>query len=265
MPIQRAFHLQNLTQIEFDALDRIVMRHAYASQNKFGRLFDERVYENDLAMRLRAEGLDVHTQVPVKVTLGSFEKTYYLDLVVNHMLYELKVVATLLAEHKAQALHYAMLHDIRRVKLINFRAAKVQGELHYNPVTDAERYEPRYRTRAWNPQTPGCEKLILQIHNFIADWGTHLDGRLYNEALVHHFGGETGCLQRIRVNHEQTELGSHLIQSHAPDFAFVVTSLFRDQEHHLGHLQRLVKNLGLQALQWINLNRAQIELTTITR
>lgn len=119
MPIHRTIELTDVTDTDFDLIDEAVMRCAFAAQNKFGRLFDERVYENDLAAKLRAEGFDVHTQVPVTVIHGSFEKTYRLDLVVNQMLYELKVLSALLDEHKAQALHYAMLQNIRRVKLIN--------------------------------------------------------------------------------------------------------------------------------------------------
>jgi hypothetical protein len=64
-------------QPEFDERDAIVMRCAYAAQNTLGRLCDERVYENDLALRLSAEGFKaVHTQVPVTVKHDSFEKVY---------------------------------------------------------------------------------------------------------------------------------------------------------------------------------------------
>ena len=69
MPIRCPIVIRNLTQPEFDERDRIVMRCAYAAQNELGRLCDERVYENDLALRLRAEGMPgVHTQVPVTVS-----------------------------------------------------------------------------------------------------------------------------------------------------------------------------------------------------
>ena len=115
MPIERTLQLRSVTDTEFDLIDEAVVRCAYASQNKFGRLFDERIYENDVAARLRAEGFAVHTQVSVTLTHSNFSKTYYLDLIVNEMLYELKVAAALAKEHQAQALHYAMLQDIRRV------------------------------------------------------------------------------------------------------------------------------------------------------
>ena len=79
MPITPSLHLESITDEQFAEIDKAVMRGAYAVHNKFGRLFDERVYENDLASRLRAEGFDVHTQVPVSVTHGSFQKTYFLE------------------------------------------------------------------------------------------------------------------------------------------------------------------------------------------
>ncbi len=104
------------------------MACSYASQNALGRLCDERVYENDVAARLKEHGLkDVHTQVPVTVTQAQFSKTYRLDLVVSGMVYELKAVAGWAPEHDTQAIHYAALLGIDRVKLLNFRPAKVDG------------------------------------------------------------------------------------------------------------------------------------------
>ena len=265
MPIEPALQLRDLSQSAFDALDEVVMRHAYAIQNKFGRLFDERIYENELAKRLRADGFEVHTQVPVKVSHASFEKTYLLDLVVNDMLYELKVVAALMPEHQAQALHYGMLNNSRRVKLINFRSTKVVGELLYNSVSEAERHQPAFMTESFRALTPGCDKIVSHVHSFVADWGTHLSSRLYNEALVHHFGGEPECLLRVPVGAADDSLGTHQIQSHSPEHCFVVTSITRQSREHRRHLQCLLSNLGIQAMQWINFNHSRIEFTTLTK
>ena len=60
MPIIRDIKQGIISDADFDLIDANVMRCAYASQNKFGRLFDERIYENDLAARLRSEGFLVH-------------------------------------------------------------------------------------------------------------------------------------------------------------------------------------------------------------
>ncbi|MSU50847.1 MAG: GxxExxY protein [Opitutus sp.] len=265
MPIRRTLSLRDLTQPEFDTLDAIVMRHAYASQNKFGRMFDERVYENDLAQRLRGEGFEVHTQVPVSVLHGTFEKTYFLDLVVNQMLYELKTVAALLAEHQAQGLHYAMLRDIRRVKLLNFRSAKVQGDLVYNAVTEAGRHAAQFCTDRWRPLSDACPRLVALVRSLVADCGTHLSSRLYNGALVHCLGGEEACLQRIAVSDSMTTLGTHMVQFHGPGIGFVVTAITRHTDEHRRHLQCLLDHLALKGIQWINFNHAQVELRTLTR
>ncbi|MEQ1752250.1 MAG: GxxExxY protein [Prosthecobacter sp.] len=265
MPIIRTLDIQSVTDADFDIIDEAVIRCAYATQNKFGRLFDERIYENDLAARLRAEGFEVHTQVPVKVVHGSFEKTYYLDLVVNHMLYELKVTAALLPEHEAQGLHYAMLQDIRRVKLINFGDGKVRGKLLRNALTTPERHQPKMRTSGWRILTPQCERLVTHLKQLIQDWGTHLDSHLYSEALVHHFGGELHCLQRLDFKTENLKLGTHLVQLFSPAHAFVVTAFPSHQAAYQKHLEVLLDHVALDGIQWINLNHSRLEVTTLER
>lgn len=107
MPIHLPFPIRNLCKSEFDELDRTVMRCAYDSQNELRRLCDERVYENDLALRLQAAGLaGVYTQVPVRLEHDGFSKVYRLDLVVEDGLYELKTVAEFTTRHDAQILNY---------------------------------------------------------------------------------------------------------------------------------------------------------------
>jgi GxxExxY protein len=241
------------------------MENAYAVHNKFGRLFDERIYENDLAARLRSEGLDVHTQVPILVTHSGFQKTYRLDLIVNHMIYELKVVASLTHEHEAQALHYAMLHDVRLVKLINFGNEKVYGKLLSNAVLSSDRYRPRLRNSGMLLITSRCERLFAHLKEIIHDWGTHLASHLYNEALIYHLGGAAHCLQRLEVQSGTLRLGTHPVQLYSDGYAFVVTSLSRDPSAYYRHLKVLLSHVNLKAIQWINLNHSLIEITTLQR
>ena len=265
MSIHRTIELQSVSDSEFAEIDAAVMRCAYASRNHFGRLFDERIYENDIAARLRAEGFDVVTQVPVKVTHGSFEKAYYLDLVVNQMVYELKAVAALLSEHSAQALHYAMLQDIRLVKLINFGEDDVRGKLLKNALHGMSRHQPTQRSSGWHPLGENCERLVSHLKEVIRDWGTHLDCRLYNEALLHHFGGEDHCLHRTDVTSGGVVLGTHPVQFHSPRHAFVVTGFSKDRERYHQHLRVLLAHASsLDGIQWINLNRSRLEITTMT-
>ncbi len=265
MPIHRVFDFTDVSDSEFDLIDEAVMRSAYATQNRFGRLFDERVYENNMAARLRAEGFEVHTQVPMTVTYNSFKKKYYLDLVVNQVLYELKVVSALLDEHKAQVLNYAMLQDIRRAKLINFGETRVRGQLLRNAVSQDRRHHPILRNLGWRSLTPQCESLLAHLRSIIKDWGTHLSCQLYNEAILHFLGGEAHCLQRVEILADGVPLGSHRVQMLAPNFAFAVTCLTSNQAHYDNHLETLLAHTSLEAIQWINLNHSQIELKTRCR
>ena len=90
MPIDVPLAVRDLSQDEFDVRDRVVMQCAFDSQNALGRLCDERVYENDLARRLRLAGFrNVFTQVPVHVKYGNFCKDYKLDLLADDALYGL--------------------------------------------------------------------------------------------------------------------------------------------------------------------------------
>jgi len=265
MPIHRTLNLPAITDAEFARIDKAVMGHAYDIQNRMGRLFDERIYENELAGRPRADGFEVFSQIPVQVVHGSFSKTYYLDLIVNGMVYELKVVETLHHSHKAQALHYAMLQGVRLVKLLNLGADRIQGDLLKNLLVDSERHHPVLQKGGWKPQTPGCERLVEHLRILLNDWGTHLSGTLYNEALIHHFGGEPQCLKRVDVRSATSVLGSHLVQMHAPNATFHVTTLSQGQTSYQRQLQHVFDRIPPQVMQWINLNHASVEITTLSK
>jgi GxxExxY protein len=263
MPIQPSLKLEPISDNEFADIDKEVMRCAYSVQNKFGRLFDESVYENDLAARLRAEGFEVHTQVPILVTHADFFKTYYLDLVVDRLVYEMKVVANLTGDHVAQCLHYAMLQDVSLVKLINFGEKRVRGKLLRIALSTADRYQPIFQRSGMHTYTPNCERLFNYLVGIINDWGTHLSSQLYNEGLVYLFGGETNCIKRVELRSGGVRLGTHRVQYYAEDLAFVVTSLARDQSAYEQHLNVLLTHTKLKAIKWINLNHACVDITTV--
>jgi hypothetical protein len=50
---------------------------------------------------------------------------------------------------------------------------------------------------------------------------------------------------------------------HAPGLAFRLTAVTEDPHHVESHLRRLLALTDLKAIQWINLNHARIEFTTI--
>jgi GxxExxY protein len=264
MPIACPVEIRNLAQSEFDERDAAVMRCAYAAQNALGRLCDERVYENDLARRLRSEGFkSVHTQVPLTVSHDGFSKEYRLDLVADDALYELKTVGAFVPQHEAQALHYAMLADVNHVKLLNFRPERVQGQLKFNAFLDAKRRDITWNESEWVAKAPQCEALKQRVQALICDWGACLSVALYEEALVHFFGGEPQCARRIPVSLHGISLGSHPVLLHGEDLCFLATAFTTGVEGQRSHIKRLLSLTQLRAIQWINVNHTSIEMRTV--
>jgi len=264
MPIACQLKFRNLTQSEFDERDAVVMRCAYAAQNALGRLCDERVYEYDLARRLRAEGFRlVHTRVPVVVSHDGFVKEYRLDLVADHALYELKTVGAFVSQHDAQALHYAMLADVNHAKLLNFRTGKVQGRLLFNVLIGGRRRTTSMDAARWVSLSPECDILKRRVERLLTDWGGGLDWRLYDEALVHFCGGVDRCTRRVTIWLDGAELGSHLVNVHAEGVFFLVTSFTNLLEQQRAHICRLLALTRMRAVQWINLDHNSVQLQTI--
>ena len=263
MPITCPIPIRNLTQPEFDTRDRIVMQCAYAVQNELGRLCDERVYENDLAIRLRNAGLtNVHTQVPVVVAHDGFEKLYRLDLVADDALYELKTVADLLPAHDGQALHYAMLTEVNHAKLLNFRPASVQGRLRFNIMLLKARRCLQWETARWRSLSTNCGRLYERLQSVLAEWGGFLDSRLYEEALVFFSGGEMQVIRRVPVFRDGHELGSHALNQHEEGICFVVTA-FADAHPQKPHLERLLRLTRMRGMQWFNVSHGRVECVTL--
>jgi GxxExxY protein len=266
MPIHCPVNIASLDPEAFEKLDYRVMGHAYASQNELGRLCDECVYEVDLKARLLADGFrSVHTQVPVKVTHQDFSKTYYLDLVADDTLYELKTATALNGEHEAQLLNYIFLLGLKRGKLLNLRPAKVQGKIVATSLTPDERRTFTAIIERWNEVTPACAMLRQTMCDLLHDWGAFLDIELYQEALAHFFGGQSNVERQVKLSRNGLELGTQRMFVHVPGVAFRLTAFTQAGNSFEWHLHRLLALTDLKAIHWINLNHAQIEFTTIQR
>jgi GxxExxY protein len=265
MPIHCPVEIKSLDAAAFEAVDYRVMGHAYASQNELGRLCDECAYQADLKARLLADGFcPVLTEVPVTVTHRDFLKRYYLDLVVDDALYELKAETALANEHDAQLLHYMFLLGIPRGKLLNFRPAKVQGKMLATGLTPEARRCFTTVAERWQDLSPTCATLRQTLCDLMSDWGAFLEVGLYQEALIHFLGGAGKVDQRVGLSRNGLDLGGQRMLVHAPGAAFRLTAVTEGQQHVESHLRRLLALTNLKAIQWINLNHAQIEFATIT-
>ena len=97
-------------QERFHAVDKAVMRHVFDIHNTLGRFCDERIYQDELAERCRADGFDVQREVLLSASFQDFAKPYYLDMLVERgVIYELKAVETLNSGHQKQLINYLLL------------------------------------------------------------------------------------------------------------------------------------------------------------
>jgi GxxExxY protein len=94
----------------------------YEVYNELGHGFLESVYENSLAIALRAKGYEVHQQVAIPVwfrgqKVGGFET----DLLINRLaILELKSCRSIVDAHIAQLLNYLKATEIEVGLILNF-------------------------------------------------------------------------------------------------------------------------------------------------
>ena len=101
---------------------------AYDLHVYLGADYLEKVYENGLAHRLAKAGINVQSQVPIRVSDedGFVLGDYVADLVVEGIVIELKAVSMLLPIHTAQLLNYLKAMKLEHGLLINFGSDKFQ-------------------------------------------------------------------------------------------------------------------------------------------
>jgi GxxExxY protein len=249
----------------FEGLDYRVMGCAYSSQNLLGRFCDESAYKAHLKAQLLANGFEsVLAEIPVTVTHRDFTKTYYLDLIADHALYEVKTADAFAAAHESQLLTYMFLLGIPRAKLINFRPSKVQGKVIATSLTCRDRRRFRDVRTHWAELTSCCATLRRTMLELLEDWGAFLEAALYEEALVHFLGGASHVERRVPLNHNGLALGAQRMLLYAPAAAFRITAFTAGQRNVESNLRRLLALTDLKTLQWINLNHGEVEFTTLT-
>lgn len=242
------------------AIDYQVMAQAFASHRDLGRLCDEAIYQADLADRLVAAGLGpVHRETPFTAAFGSFEQTYYTDLIVaGRAIYELKTDTVLTSAHEAQLLNYLLLANANRGKLINMRSASVEARFVNAPVDRAERHNFLVHGDTVDP----FNSLVIEL---VDNWGTGLETALYVRALTHLLGGEEKVIRQLPMTRTGNLLGRQRFHLAAPDTAFVVTSFSSVNSAYTAQIARLLEPSPLPRLIWVNIALHDVTFTTIAR
>ena len=105
-----------------------VIEAALTVHNCLGAGFLEKVYENALALELRAGGITCHQQCPVSVSYrGSVVGEYCADLIVeSRVIVELKACTAIDRVHQAQLMNYLRASRIKVGLLLNFGRPKLE-------------------------------------------------------------------------------------------------------------------------------------------
>ena len=262
MPIHLPPNLRRLADDDFKQIAFEAMQVIFAVQNEMGLLFDEVVYQKAVVRRIPGAQIEV----PLRVSFEGFVKEYFLDLLVKDgALFEFKVAEATHDRHRAQLLNYLLLLELPHGKLVNFRNELVEHEFVNAPLTREDRIRFQVEEHHYLPTTGAGRELQELFVRLLRDWGTGLDLRLYEEALVYFFGGQQQVVQPVEILDGDAVLGSQKLPVIAPDTVLKLTALSRDLDSFENHLGRFLDHTRLDRLQWVNVGRKLVTFRTLRR
>lgn len=267
MPIRVHAGVRPISEEVFKQIAYAVTGVAFDMHNEYGSLFAEKLFKYEFAAECRKRRLSpVEIEVPISVSFDGFAKEYFADLLVGGgAVFELKVVAALNDEHRAQTLNYLFLLELNRAKLINLGAMSVEHEFVSTTLTGAERKRltiHRDRWRATGGASVKFHDLLLALLN---DWGGFLQLPLYYDGVMHFFGGPDGVIRDIPVirgGREVARQRAHLLD---PETAFKLTAVESPCGMMEEHLLRFLRHTNLRTIQWVNLHQHDVTFTTLTQ
>jgi GxxExxY protein len=253
----------DLVALEQDVFARVafdVMREVFSLHQQLGGLFDEGVYQRALALRIPS----LLTEVRIDVRHADFRKSYFMDIVAGRGgVFELKTVDALNARHRVQLLNYLLLSGVCHGKLINFRPDRVEHEFVNATLTRADRTSFETDDTDFRETDGfGADKKTLVV-DMLRDWGAGLERSLYEEALVHFFGGQEYSLRMTEVRLGATTTIRQPVLTCGTATGIRVTTLERGMSAFENHLHRFLSNTALTSIQWINIARRQVTFRTL--
>jgi GxxExxY protein len=261
MPIVVDAEVCRLSQQEFGAVAYDVMQCIFQVHHDLGRFFDEAVYRDALAHCLP----NAHKEVSIKVRFDGFCKEYFIDLLIARgAIFELKTTDNLSSRHQSQLINYLLLAELGHGKLVNLRTESVQHRFVNTSLSFADRRQFVVDVSAWKVTEEPHRKLPSSFEAVVREWGTGLERRLYEEAVIHLLGGMETVLGQVPVVLSGQPVRSQPVLWAGRDTIVRVTALdsasLTKQEEHL---RRFVDHTQVAALQWINVGTSQLTFKTL--
>jgi GxxExxY protein len=165
MPIRVGADIRRMDDEEFGETVYDVMRHIFNVHGELGRLFNERIYQREIAFRLPG----ALREVPIELQFEDFCKTYYLDLLIGGgAIFEMKAVERLTERHERQLMHYLFLLDLPHGKLVNLRTERVQHKFINNTLSLHDRTSFAVIDDDW--EDLHAERLKGRVISMLREW-----------------------------------------------------------------------------------------------
>jgi GxxExxY protein len=260
MPVKIDADVRRLSQNEFGAVAFKVMAHAFDVHRQLGRLFDESVYQTELAHRLGAP-----TEVRLEISHDGFQKIYFLDLLVeNGALFEIKTVDSFHERHRSQLLNYLLLTGLAHGKLINFRTSAVQHEFVNTSLTRTDFTRFDVDDSHWQADDPASLDIKHRLIAMLRDVGAGLDLQLYREAIIHWLGGPAIAVYKVDVLVGGRRIGTHELVRTPGGAGIQLTCLkSKDLRPFEDHYLRFLSHVDATALHWINITWSSVMFRTL--
>jgi GxxExxY protein len=267
VPIIKNTNFKAISEDEFHIVDYRVMSLAFALHNEFGRFYNERIYQNELALRCKKDGFEfVETEVPIRLVYKTFSKTFFIDLLIdNSVIYELKSLDSINAQHKKQTLNYLLLAGLNHGKIINFHPASVNHYFVSSKLSSKRRFEFNVIDSEWNSLTDKCVWLKDLIINLLKEWGAFLKIDIFYKAMYHFSDGVDNIVSDVEIINGSRVIGKQKMHLLNRKTSFHISGITRDFSRYNVHLHRLLNHTSLKAMQWINFNHHNIEFRTIIK
>ncbi len=259
MPICVGSELQRMDDGKFTQCAYQVMQHAFTLREEFGPLFQESIYQQELAFRVP----EARCEVPIELEFDGFSKTFYLDLLVGGgAVFELKAVQSLTEQHRRQLLQYLFLTDLPHGKLVNFRSERVQHAFVNNTLSRSDRVSFGVDDTGWQDlETTRLKERMIAV---LQDWGTGLEVGLYGEVAAWLCGQTPDTETKIEIRQNGRLLGSQPVRLASPSVALRTSALPPERlADYEMHLRRFLEHTCLHSIQWVNITRQLVQFKTI--
>jgi len=266
MPIECSIEPASVSRDEYHKLDYKVMAIIFDVHKELGRLYNEKIYQNQIFNRCREAGFNPAKEVSVRIYHEDFEKVYFIDLIINmSILYEFKAVECLNPQYRQQTLNYLFITGFKCGKLVNLGSQSVQSEFVTTSLNKEERYQFEIIKDDWSDLNSDSVWLRKLITDLLKDWGAFLDIRLFQEAVSYFRGGPKNFIRPVEIMGNNQVLGVQKLPLINNELAVRFTAIKGSANSYEKHLRRFLAHTPLHAMHWINFNKHKILMKTLIK